>query len=54
VPDSVREFRRAGVVYRPVQRAPECETSLVWAAARTPPALERFVAFARQQLRSRA
>ncbi|MEJ6022792.1 LysR family transcriptional regulator [Ramlibacter sp. PS4R-6] len=51
VPDSVREFRRAGVVYRAVQRVPECETSLVWAGARVPPALERFLAFARPQLK---
>jgi DNA-binding transcriptional LysR family regulator len=53
VPDSVREFRRAGVVYRAVQRAPDCETSLVWAGEKAPPALERFLHFARQQLRSR-
>jgi DNA-binding transcriptional LysR family regulator len=53
VPDSVREFRRAGVVYRAVQRVPECETSLVWPATRMPPALERFLSFAKQQLRGR-
>jgi DNA-binding transcriptional LysR family regulator len=53
VPDSVREFRRSGVVYRAVQRVPECETSLAWAGARVSPALERFLAFARQQLRGR-
>jgi DNA-binding transcriptional LysR family regulator len=59
VPDSVREFQRSGVVYRQLggkqaQRVPGCETSLVWPAA-TPahPALERFLAFARQQLRAR-
>jgi DNA-binding transcriptional LysR family regulator len=51
VPDSVREFQRAGVVYRAVQRVPECETSLVWQAACTPPALDRFLAFAKLQLR---
>ena len=53
VPDSVREFQRSGVVYRPVARLPQCETSLVWPGSSTPPALERFLAFARQQLRSR-
>jgi DNA-binding transcriptional LysR family regulator len=59
VPDSVREFQRAGVVYRQLggkqaQRVPGCETSLVWpAAAPSNPALERFLAFARQQLRAR-
>jgi len=58
VPDSVREFQRAGVVYRALpgaqaQRVPACETSLVWPGVRTPPALERFLAFARQQVRSR-
>jgi len=61
VPDSVREFKRSGVVYRAIpgagaKRAPVCETSLVWSGtpgARTPPALERFIAFARQQVRSR-
>lgn len=50
VPASVREFQRAGVVYRQVQGAgarqvPGCETSLVWATAT--PVLERFIAFAR-------
>ena len=58
VPDSVREFQRAGVVYRALggaqaQRVPLCETSLVWPGVRTPPAVERFLAFARQQLRAR-
>ena len=59
VPDSVREFQRAGVAYRQLGgkqalRVPACETSLVWPiAAPANPALERFVAFARQQLRSR-
>ena len=58
VPDSVRGFQRAGVVYRPLagaqaQRVPVCETSLVWPAADVPPVLERFVAFARQQLKVR-
>jgi DNA-binding transcriptional LysR family regulator len=53
VPESVREFQRAGVAYRAVQRVPQCETSLVWQAARSSPVLERFLAFARQQLRPR-
>src|SRR3954465_2356756 len=58
VPDSVREFQRAGVTYRALpgaqaQRVPLCETSFVWPGVRTPPALERFIAFARQQLRAR-
>lgn len=59
VPDSVREFQRSGVVYRqlggkPAQRVPGCETSLVWPQeAAANPALERFLAFARQQLRPR-
>jgi len=59
VPDSVREFQRSGVVYRQLggkqaQRVPGCETSLVWPAAASPnPALERFLAFARQQLRAK-
>lgn len=59
VPESVCEFQRSGVVYRRLggkqgQRVPGCETSLVWpVAAPANPALERFLAFARQQLRSR-
>jgi DNA-binding transcriptional LysR family regulator len=59
VPESVREFQRANVVYRVLggkqgERVPTCETSLVWAAdQQANPALERFLAFARQQLRSR-
>jgi DNA-binding transcriptional LysR family regulator len=57
VPESVREFQRSGVVYRQVggkaaQQVPGCETSLVWPAAQPKPTLARFVAFARQQLRS--
>jgi DNA-binding transcriptional LysR family regulator len=52
VPDSVRQFQRSGVVYRSVKAprgrpVPGCETSLVWAAGPSPPALARFVAFAR-------
>jgi DNA-binding transcriptional LysR family regulator len=58
VPDSVREFRRAGVVYRPLagaqaQKAPACETSLVWRGGDVPPVLERFLAYARQQSKLR-
>jgi DNA-binding transcriptional LysR family regulator len=52
VPSSVRQFRRAGVVYRDLRpgtgrsrvKLPECETSLVW-TSRSGPAMERFVAF---------
>ena len=56
VPESVTQFRRPGVVYRrvtaprprPGQRAaqpglPQCETSLVWQAARANPVLQRFI-----------
>lgn len=51
VPDSVREFQRSGVVYKPVafkkaRPAPVAETSLVWPAARTAPTLARFLEFA--------
>ena len=59
VPDSVREFQRSGVVYRQLggkqaQRVPGCETSLVWpSAAPAHPTLERFLVFARQQLRAK-
>lgn len=56
VPDSVRQFQRPGVVYRQVTgkaapQVPGCETSLAWLAASRPPALGRFIGFARQQLR---
>ncbi len=56
VPDSVRQFQRPGVVYRQLggkqaQRVPGCETSLVWPAVQPAPTLERFIAFARHQLR---
>ncbi len=58
VPRSVTGFRRSGVVYRevaPARRAraaiPLCETSLVWReGAPDNPALERFVAYAREQV----
>lgn len=55
VPESVRQFQRPGVVYRDVSvvrsgkmralAVPGCETSLVWAAQSTNPALARFMAF---------
>ncbi len=53
VPESVRQFQRPGVVYRPV-RAPRdlvmpiCETSLVWRASAVTPALARLLDFARE------
>jgi DNA-binding transcriptional LysR family regulator len=55
VPESVRQFQRPGVVYRQVtgrgaRDVPECETSLVWTAGSTAPALERFVSFVQGQL----
>ena len=56
VPDSVRQFQRPGVVYRQVNGkqaalVPGCETSLVWRRGEALPALERFLQFARHQLR---
>lgn len=62
VPESVRQFQRSGVVYRDVETPgagpggamgamPRCETSLVWAAHHVSPTLERFVAYAHEQLR---
>lgn len=51
VPQSVTQFQRPGVVYRqpevpPRRRAvPSCETSLIWAAGSTTPALARFIEF---------
>jgi DNA-binding transcriptional LysR family regulator len=56
VPESVQQFQRPGVVYRQIggkaaQQVPGCETSLVWPAAARQPTLERFVEFARRQLR---
>ena len=58
VPQSVREFQRAGVVYRAIppaqaRKVPSCETSLAWRADRVSPALDRFLAFARRQVRAR-
>ncbi|HYP70138.1 MAG TPA: LysR family transcriptional regulator [Variovorax sp.] len=61
VPESVTQFRRAGVVYRaagefapagPRRGAPalpRCETSLVWPAEVANPALARFVDFVRER-----
>ncbi|ADU37585.1 LysR family transcriptional regulator [Variovorax paradoxus] len=61
VPESVTQFRRAGVVYRraaefaPAGRRrsapalPVCETSLVWPEGANNPALARFVAFVRER-----
>ncbi|RQO35454.1 LysR family transcriptional regulator [Variovorax sp. KBW07] len=66
VPESVTQFRRAGVVYRraaefaPAARRrnapvlPVCETSLVWPEeANNNPALARFVAFVRERGKER-
>jgi DNA-binding transcriptional LysR family regulator len=52
VPESVRQFQRAGVVYRPVggkaaRQVPGCETTLVWPAAASP-TVQRFVEFAKR------
>jgi DNA-binding transcriptional LysR family regulator len=61
VPQSVTQFRRAGVVYRGADELamakrrkappllPGCETSLVWPAERANAALARFIAFVRQR-----
>jgi DNA-binding transcriptional LysR family regulator len=54
VPQSVRQFQRPGVVYRPVawprrSAAPACETSLVWRAEAVGPALAHFIHFAQTQ-----
>jgi DNA-binding transcriptional LysR family regulator len=56
VPESVRQFQRPGVVYRQLhgrqwEDVPWCETSLVWNGESPAPALERFIAFGRRQLR---
>jgi DNA-binding transcriptional LysR family regulator len=53
VPESVRQFQRAGVVYRHVGAAkgralPRCETCLVWTESAVSPALSRFGEFARR------
>jgi len=52
VPDSVRQFQRAGVVYRqvggkPARQVPGCETTLVWPAMANP-TVQRFVEFAKR------
>jgi len=57
VPDSVRQFQRPGVTYRSiggrgVRGIPVAETSLVWPPQSVNPALQRFVAFARDRLRA--
>lgn len=62
VPASVRQFRRPGVVYRPLRppsaliagtghrlTLPTCETSLVWREATVAPALAQFIRFAKAQ-----
>ncbi|MEB0057719.1 MULTISPECIES: LysR family transcriptional regulator [unclassified Variovorax] len=61
VPQSVTQFRRAGVVYRKAEELasatrrksspvlPGCETSLVWPAQNANAALACFVAFVRQR-----
>lgn len=54
VPHSVTQFQRPGVVYRSIatdgaRGTLQCETSLVWDAARGNPTVERFVAFAKAQ-----
>jgi len=63
VPESVTQFQRSGVHYRPPRaggraaldrasgrRVPDCETSLAWNPDRMPAPLARFVGFAREQL----
>ncbi|MFM9901602.1 MAG: LysR substrate-binding domain-containing protein, partial [Polaromonas sp.] len=59
VPQSVQQFQRPGVVYRPMPPAsknaknalPGCETSLVWSAHSANPALSRFIAFITHSIR---
>lgn len=53
VPQSVRQFQRPGVVYRALPRRAmpvHCETSLVWRAGPSDPALERWIAFVQSQI----
>lgn len=45
VPESVTQFRRAGVVYRRLPGLPLCETSLVWPQGSANAAVGRFVEF---------
>ncbi|MES1265119.1 MAG: LysR substrate-binding domain-containing protein, partial [Variovorax sp.] len=57
VPESVRQFQRPGVVYRQLggkqaQGVPGCETTLAWPSASVPPTLDRFLEFARKQLKA--
>jgi DNA-binding transcriptional LysR family regulator len=52
VPESVRQFQRAGVVYRQIggkmaRQVPGCETTLVWPSTANP-TVQRFVEFARR------
>jgi DNA-binding transcriptional LysR family regulator len=52
VPESVRQFQRAGVVYRQIggkaaRQVPGCETTLVWPATASP-TVQRFVEFAKR------
>jgi len=69
VPESVTQFRRAGVTYRPAAHMtarrtgrtrkaavalPTCETRLVWSPEAVTPALERFVDFVRGRVASGA
>ncbi|MES2785591.1 MAG: LysR family transcriptional regulator [Pseudomonadota bacterium] len=56
VPESVRQFQRPGIVYRQPSgrqalQVPSCETTLAWTAGKAAPTLERFVEFARKQVR---
>jgi len=51
VPASVMGLQRPGVVYRPLDGAPICETSLIWRRDAMPAVL-RFVQHAREQLAS--
>jgi len=54
VPQSVRQFQRPGIVYRPVawprgRAVPACETSLFWRPDVVSPAMIHFLNFAREQ-----
>jgi DNA-binding transcriptional LysR family regulator len=56
VPESVKQFQRAGVVYRSVagkkgSRVPACETSLVWPAGDCSPCVQRLMEFAARPAR---
>jgi len=54
VPQSLRNLRRTGVVYRPLAAAlPVVETGLVWRAAETGPVLQGFIATARAYAQER-